>query len=265
MNTLITMGVFITFEPTENQKIVHKQIFVIARILSIFLLVSFNLPLNGQPSRYFYENGMNYSDDKLAIAEFSKAIDYDNNYAEAYFQRGKRFFNLHYLNESLKNFAIKDLNMAITLKPTYIEAYNFRAYFKSLNGDNFGAISDYTEVLKIDSLLPYVFYNRGQAKIRIKNYNGALDDFIKAIDLKPDDYDATIGSGDALSSLDLENNAIVQYSKAININPKLPKAYYKRGVSKLNLKQKESGCLDLSKAGELGDYAAYNIIKIHCN
>jgi tetratricopeptide (TPR) repeat protein len=243
----------------------HKEIFVIARVISIFLLFSFNLPLNGQPSRYFYENGMNLSDDKLAIAEFSKAINYDNNYAEAYFQRGKRFFILNYLNESLRTFAIKDVNIAITLKPSYIEAFNFRAYIKSLNGDHFGAVSDYTEVLKIDSLLPYVFYNRGQAKISIKNYFGALDDFIKAINLKPDYYNAIIGRGDALSSLDLENDAIFQYTNAININLKLPEAYYKRGLSKLKLMQKQSGCLDLSKAGELGDYTAYNSIKIYCN
>ncbi len=37
------------------------------------------------------------------------------------------------------------------------------------------------------------------------------------------------------------------------------------GVAKLGLGQKDSGCLDLSKAGELGFDKAYESIKKYCN
>jgi len=59
--------------------------------------------------------------------------------------------------------------------------------------------------------------------------------------------------------------AISDYNKAIELNPKLADAYYDRGVVKLLLGQKDSGCLDLYKAGELGFDKAYEVIKEYCN
>jgi len=58
--------------------------------------------------------------------------------------------------------------------------------------------------------------------------------------------------------------AIADYTKAIEIRPNYINAYFDRGLAKLNLGQKDSGCLDLSKAGELGHEEAYNLIKDFC-
>jgi len=41
--------------------------------------------------------------------------------------------------------------------------------------------------------------------------------------------------------------------------------YYHRGISRIKLGRKDSGCLDLSKAGELGYFEAYESIKEFCN
>ena len=41
--------------------------------------------------------------------------------------------------------------------------------------------------------------------------------------------------------------------------------YINRGLAKLGLGQKDSGCLDFSKAGELGYSEAYQSIKEYCN
>ncbi|MDA9332749.1 tetratricopeptide repeat protein, partial [Saprospiraceae bacterium] len=59
--------------------------------------------------------------------------------------------------------------------------------------------------------------------------------------------------------------SIADYTKAIEIDPNYAKAYLNRGRSKLMLGQKDSGCLDLSKAGELGYGKAYEVIKEYCN
>ena len=42
-------------------------------------------------------------------------------------------------------------------------------------------------------------------------------------------------------------------------------AYWRRGTAKIRLGLKESGCLDFSKAGELGEQEAYNEINKYCN
>ena len=41
-------------------------------------------------------------------------------------------------------------------------------------------------------------------------------------------------------------------------------AYIGRGTAKIELKDNEGGCLDFSKAGELGLAEAYEAIKLYC-
>jgi tetratricopeptide (TPR) repeat protein len=67
------------------------------------------------------------------------------------------------------------------------------------------------------------------------------------------------------ANLEDDRGAIDDYSKAIELNPNDTMAYYNRGISKLILGQKDEGCVDLSKAGELGYYEAYDMIKKFCN
>lgn len=60
-------------------------------------------------------------------------------------------------------------------------------------------------------------------------------------------------------------DALSDFNSAIDINPKNIVAYTNRGLLKLELGQKDSGCLDLSKAGELGYEKAYELIREYCN
>lgn len=59
--------------------------------------------------------------------------------------------------------------------------------------------------------------------------------------------------------------AIQDYSKAIEIKPDLAEAYLNRGIAKSQLGDKNGACLDLSKAGELGYADAYELIRKYCN
>ena len=54
-------------------------------------------------------------------------------------------------------------------------------------------------------------------------------------------------------------------SKSIGINKEADNSYYFRGLSKIKIGQKEEGCKDLSKAGELGKSEAYKAISHNCN
>ena len=58
--------------------------------------------------------------------------------------------------------------------------------------------------------------------------------------------------------------ALKDFNKAIELDPKLSDAYFNRGLAKIQLGQKDSGCLDLSKAGEMGYSQAYDTIKKFC-
>jgi len=71
--------------------------------------------------------------------------------------------------------------------------------------------------------------------------------------------------GYAKSGLKDYKGAIQDLNKAIELNPKFADAYINRGIAKITSGQKDDGCLDLSKAGELGYAEAYEAIKEYCN
>ena len=58
--------------------------------------------------------------------------------------------------------------------------------------------------------------------------------------------------------------SIDSYSEAIRLYPYMGDAYYNRGLVLIYLKDKEKGCIDLSRAGELGVKEAYGVIKKYC-
>ena len=53
------------------------------------------------------------------------------------------------------------------------------------------------------------------------------------------------------------------YTKAIELNPSFAEAYYNRGLLQIYMKDTRKGCLDISKAGELGIKEAYKVLKIY--
>ena len=58
--------------------------------------------------------------------------------------------------------------------------------------------------------------------------------------------------------------AIESYDKAIALYPYLGDAYFNRGLVLIYLKDKDRGCIDLSRAGELGVADAYSVIGKYC-
>ena len=63
---------------------------------------------------------------------------------------------------------------------------------KKLNDYN-GAIKDDYKFIELNHNYVNAFYNRGITWENLKNYNGAIKDFTKAIELNPDYADASIG------------------------------------------------------------------------
>jgi Flp pilus assembly protein TadD len=109
------------------------------------------------------------------------------------------------------------------------------------------------------------YFNRAFDKANLEDDRGAIDDYSKAIELNPNDADAYVNRGLGKARLEDYRGAIADFTKAIKLNPNVAVAYYNRGVAKEILGQKDEGCMDYRKAGELGYYQAYDVIKEYCN
>ncbi|MDR2592497.1 MAG: tetratricopeptide repeat protein [Chitinispirillales bacterium] len=130
------------------------------------------------------------------------------------------------------------------------------SYFTSGNAkftlsDYQGAIDDYSKAIEIDPQDAGVYFNRGIAKSELSDYKGAIEDYSKAIEIDPQDAEAYVNRGAAKSDLSDYKGAIEDYSKAIEINPQYAKAYVNRGNAKSDLSDYKGAMEDYSKAIEI--------------
>lgn len=92
-------------------------------------------------------------------------------------------------------------------------------------------------------------------------YLMAMQDYYKASDLMPDVPFLHYNIGCVQVQLADYAAAQKSFSRAIELDPHFPSAYYGRGVAYILGGQTEQGLSDLSQAGEYGLYTAYNLIK----
>jgi tetratricopeptide (TPR) repeat protein len=96
---------------------------------------------------------------------------------------------------------------------------------------------------------------------RTYNYDEAIGDLTKAIKLYSGFAYAYYNRTNLLALSGKLPEAFEDYSKAIELNPNFAEAYYNRGLIQIYMKDTRKGCLDISKAGELGVEEAYEVLK----
>ena len=96
------------------------------------------------------------------------------------------------------------------------------------------------------------------------DYSEAFEDLEEALRILPDSpylhYD--LGILDCLSGRSVE--AVEAFTRALELYPAMGEAYFNRGLVLIYIKDKEKGCIDLSRSGELGIAEAYRVIARHC-
>lgn len=213
----------------------------------------------------------------LSIFAFNETIKLDSNDAEAYFRRGLSKYELA-LQSSLKNElidksnpsaenyidAINDFSKALEIRCCPAEAFYFRGKAKAKLNDNDGAIDDQTLAIKFDPNYAAAYFERGLLKLITKDTNGAMFDFNSSIKINPN---ASSYRSRGLLKFMLKDyrGAIEDCTESIKLDSSFPTAFMTRGMAKIKLNQKESGCLDLSMAGQLGFTDAYSEIEKYCN
>lgn len=93
------------------------------------------------------------------------------------------------------------------------------------------AISDFNKALEINPTLTQAYVNRGIAYGLKGQHDQAISDYNKALELDPRNAGAYYYRGLAYGRKGQYDQAISDYSKALEINPKLAQAYYNRGLA----------------------------------
>jgi tetratricopeptide (TPR) repeat protein len=98
----------------------------------------------------------------------------------------------------------------------------------------------------------------------MQDFDGAMADFNKAIELNTEDPFAFNNRGCLKNKLRDFLGAIEDFNKAISINPNYGYAYMNRGISKENLRDVSGACKDWNEATLNGVEVAKTYIDADC-
>ena len=150
-----------------------------------------------------------------AVTDYSRAIEIDPKYAEAYINRGVAKGKKGDLDGE-----IADYSRAIEIDPEYAEAYSNRGLVKRIKGDLDGAVADYSRAIEINPNYAVAYINRGNAKNEKGDLDGAVADYSRAIEIAPDYAMAYSNRGDVFQAKGQFDRAVADFNKEVELNTK---------------------------------------------
>ncbi len=111
----------------------------------------------------------------------------------------------------------------------YAEDYFNRGNTYHNKGNFDRAINEYTKAIELKLDYTEAYYNRGNAYHRKGNFDRAIDEYTKAIELKLDYANAYNNRGVAYYNKGDYEKAIVDFNRAIDLRPDDAKSYFGRG------------------------------------
>lgn len=139
-------------------------------------------------------------------------------------------------------------NHTLELNPRAVVAWNNRGSAREKMDDKEGAILDFTEAVKIKTDYTHAFYNRGTAKKDLERYKEAIMDFNLALAIDSLFPEAYHNRGIAYENMNMLDSAIADYTKALSIDPQLYKLYTSRGVAKGKKSDMEAAIEDFNRS-----------------
>jgi tetratricopeptide (TPR) repeat protein len=155
------------------------------------------------------------------------------------------------------NITLYDHTLKVTDNNSLI--YLNRGFAHAKLGNYGQAIDDYSRAIEIKPYYIEAYNDRGLAYKALGNHRQAIDDYSRAIEINPVYADAYNNRGIVYSSLGNYGQAIEDYSRAIEINPGHVNAYKNRAMDYLKQGNNISGCRDAQKACELGNCKLFEV------
>ena len=112
------------------------------------------------------------------------------------------------------------------------------------------AINDFDRAIELDPKNPKAYHHRGITKYKLGKYEEAINDFDKTIELNPKSTRAYNNRAIAKGELGKHEEAIKDYDKAIELDPDYSYAYNNRGSAKDELGEYKEAIIDYNEAIE---------------
>lgn len=171
----------------------------------------------------------------LALDDFHQVIKLDQNYGLAYSYRGEIYNSLANIHQE---YAFKDYNKALELNGKNTSVLFHRGTLHARLGNFFQALDDYNRAIKLkpdESLL----YNRGIIFYQQNQLEKAGEDFRQALAMNPKHIPSLINMGLILYELEQIQAAIQCFEQAVSLG-EVPEAQLALAVSRFQQNQDDS-------------------------
>ncbi|MGQ9817796.1 MAG: tetratricopeptide repeat protein [bacterium] len=133
-------------------------------------------------------------------------------------------------------------------------AYNNRGNAYNFNGQYEKAISDFDKAIEINPVSELAYFNRGIAYEKLKIDDKAIADFTNALNIQPAFIMGYVNRGAIYARIGEYDKAYDDLTRALQLNPHLAEAYYNLGVLYFNIKNYDLALKNYDKALEIDKY-----------
>ena len=130
---------------------------------------------------------------------------------------------------------------------TYLERGNEKEKLK----DYSGAILEFTKAINVKPDYINAYFSRGNQKFYLQDYSAAIEDYSNVIKLNSREETSYFNRGLAKAKIEDYKGAIEDFSKVIEIEPKNADAYFYRGMAKSDIEDYKAAIEDYTNAIEI--------------
>lgn len=193
-------------------------------------------------------------------ANSQSLFGYSSERADIHFLKG-----IKAVQDKQYNAALNEYNSAVDMAKGKEKAFYLmnRAVLKAEMTDFIASLESNVQTLSMD--------DQGAAKTRVSDrvektydYSEAIEDLLEAERIEGDVAYIHFNLANLYTLSSQMVKALEYYEKAISEYPMMGEAFFNRALVLIFIKDTEKGCIDLSRAGELGIKDAYSVIKKYC-
>jgi tetratricopeptide (TPR) repeat protein len=241
-------------EAYNSRGLAHLQLNNATNAITDFSKAIAAEPRKLQSAKSYMNRGLAYEqlgDHQSAALDFDKATLLNPNFSEdvktikATIDKNK---NVPSVTTKTPTQLIEECSNAILKTPAIAELYDERgrAYYELNNFES--ALLDYNKAIELKPEWAEAYNSRGLVYFQTHNITSAIKDFSKAISLAPNQSETYMNRGLAYDGIGDIKSALIDFDKAIMLNRNFAEAYTNRYLIKIKTKDLNGALADINKA-----------------